>query len=140
MQTSFRLSVRYTDATGNPVDVKSLKQGTEFRALVTVENSPEQAFTDLALVHVFPSGWEIFNERLINGNSSGQETYNFKDIRDDRVLTYFNLAAGQKKSFSVRLQAAYRGKFYLPPASCQAMYAPQEQARTVGGWVEVKAP
>lgn len=140
VQGSFLLSVRYTDVTGNPIDVKSLKQGTEFRALVTVENSPEQAFTDLALVHVFPSGWEIFNERLINGNSSGQETYNFKDIRDDRVLTYFNLAAGQKKSFSVRLQAAYRGKFYLPPASCQAMYAPQEQARTVGGWVEVKAP
>ena len=136
-QASFRISVRYTDATGNPVDVKTLKQGREFRAVVTVENSPQQAFTDLALVQIFPSGWEIFNERLVNGNGSSNENYNYRDIRDDRVLTYFNLSAGQTKSFSVRLQAAYRGTYYLPPVSCQAMYAPNEQARTTGGWVEV---
>ncbi len=141
VQGSFRLSVRYTDVTGNPIDVKSLKQGTEFRAVVTVENSPEQAFTDLALVQIFPSGWEIFNERLINGgNGSGNENYNYRDIRDDRVLTYFNLSAGQTKSFSVRLQAAYRGTYYLPPVSCQAMYAPNEQARTVGSWVMITSP
>jgi uncharacterized protein YfaS (alpha-2-macroglobulin family) len=88
-------------------------------------------------VQIFPSGWEIFNERLVNGNGSSNENYNYRDIRDDRVLTYFNLSAGQTKSFSVRLQAAYRGTYYLPPVSCQAMYAPNEQARTTGGWVEV---
>lgn len=136
---SFKLSVRYTDKIGNPVDVKSLKQGQEFTAHVTVQNGDEQAFTDLALVQIFPSGWEIFNERVMNANgNSGNTNYNYRDIRDDRVLTYFNLGAGQTKSFNVRLQAAYRGSYYLPPTLCQVMYAPNEQARNSGMWVNVE--
>ncbi|MBN9055764.1 MAG: hypothetical protein J0H80_18785, partial [Rhizobiales bacterium] len=134
---SLRLSVHYLDAAGKPVDVKLLKQGTEFTAVVTVQNSMEQSFTDLALVQIFPSGWEIFNERL-TGTQSAAETYNYRDIRDDRVLTYFNLDAGQSATFRVRLQAAYRGSYYLPAVSCQAMYQPREQARTSGMWIEVK--
>lgn len=134
---SLRLSVNYLDAAGKPLDVKSLKQGTEFTAVVTVRNSVEQSFTDLALLQVFPSGWEIFNERL-TGTQSAAETYNYRDIRDDRVLTYFNLGAGQSATFRARLQAAYRGNYYLPAVSCQAMYEPREQARTTGIWVEVR--
>ncbi len=134
---SLRLSVDYLDAAGKPLDVKSLKQGTEFTAVVTVRNSAEQSFTDLALLQVFPSGWEIFNERL-TGTQSAAEAYNYRDIRDDRVLTYFNLRAGQSATFRSRLQAAYRGNYYLPAVSCQAMYEPREQARTSGMWVEVK--
>ncbi len=135
----FDLSVKYADLNGNPIDVKSLKQGTEFTAVVTVTNTPQQAFTDLALVHIFPSGWEIFNERVMGADANGRASmqYNYRDIRDDRVLTYFNLGAGQSKTFRVRLQAAYRGNYYLPAVSCQAMYAPQEQARNTGMWVEV---
>ncbi len=135
---SFTLSITYTDKNGNPIDVKSLKQGAEFTANVTVQNDPSQAFTDLALVHIFPSGWEIFNERLINGDNNASVNYNYRDIRDDRVLTYFNLDAGQTKSFKVRLQAAYKGTYYLPSVSCQAMYEPREQARTSGMWVRVE--
>ncbi len=133
---SFSLAANYLDAAGKPLDVKSLKQGTEFTAVVTVQNSAQQSFTDLALVHIFPSGWEIFNERVM-GEQPSTERYNYRDIRDDRVLTYFNLGAGQAKTFRVRLQAAYRGNYYLPAVSCQAMYEPREQARTSGMWVEV---
>ena len=133
-----RLSVRYVDLNGNPLNVESLPQGTEFSAIVTVQNSVEQAFTDLALTQVFPSGWEIFNERMLEDAASASNVgYNYRDIRDDRVLTYFNLAAGQSKIFRVRLQAAYRGKYYLPAVSCQAMYAPEEEARNSGAWVTV---
>jgi uncharacterized protein YfaS (alpha-2-macroglobulin family) len=90
------------------------------------------------MVQIFPSGWEIYNERILGTDSIGSiGSYNYRDIRDDRVLTYFNLAAGQTKTFKVRLQAAYRGKFYLPAVSLQAMYEPREQARTKGSWVTV---
>lgn len=138
VQGRFRLSVRYADLNGNPLSVESLPQGTEFTAIVTVQNSVEQAFTDLALTQVFPSGWEIFNERMLEEAASASDVgYTYRDIRDDRVLTYFNLGAGQAKTFRVRLQAAYRGRYYLPPVSCQAMYAPQEEARNRGTWVSV---
>jgi uncharacterized protein YfaS (alpha-2-macroglobulin family) len=130
VQGRFGMSVRYVDLQGNPLAVESLPQGTEFEAVVTVRNGIEQVFTDLALTQVFPSGWEIFNER-----PDGEYTY--RDIRDDRVLTYFNLGAGQTKVFRIRLQAAYRGRYYLPPVSCRAMYAPQEESRSGSMWVKV---
>ena len=136
---SFNLSVNYIDLNGNPLSVSSLKQGEEFTAVVTVSNGPSQAFTDLALVQIFPSGWEIYNERILDSSSNNEVgKYNYRDIRDDRVLTYFNLAAGQAKTFRVRLQAAYRGMYYLPAVSLQAMYKPSEQTRTKGGWVKVE--
>lgn len=138
VQGKFRLSVRYVDLSGNAVNVESLPQGTEFTAVVTVQNGVEEAFTDLALTQVFPSGWEIFNERMLEADVSAPGGgYNYRDIRDDRVMTYFNLGAGQAKTFRVRLQAAYRGNYYLPAVSCQAMYAPQEEARNKGMWVKV---
>ena len=134
----FRMSVQYVALNGDPLNVESLSQGTEFTAVVTVQNSIEQAFTDLALTQVFPSGWEVFNERMLEADTSGSNGgYSYRDIRDDRVLTYFNLGAGETKRFVVRLQAAYRGSYYLPPVSCQAMYAPQEEARNRGMRVAV---
>ena len=135
--SSFKLIVTYTDKNGSAVNVKSLKQGAEFFANVVVQNDPALALTYLALVEIFPSGWEIFNERLMSSDSNSATNYSYRDIRDDRVLTYFNLDAGQTKSFRVRLQAAYRGTYYLPAISCQAMYEPREQARTSGMWVKV---
>ena len=136
---SFNLSVNYVDLNGNPLSVSFLRQGEEFTAIVTVNNGPAEAFTDLALVQIFPSGWEIYNERILDASTdNGAGKYNYRDIRDDRVLTYFNLGAGQTKTFRVRLQAAYRGTYYLPAVSLQAMYKPSEQARTKGSWVKVE--
>ncbi|MDR1742688.1 MAG: hypothetical protein LBR48_02575 [Dysgonamonadaceae bacterium] len=138
-KASLKLAVRYTDKNANPIDVKSLKQGTEITAAVTVSNPTSQALTDLALTQVFASGWEIINDRLMNTASAASAgEYSYRDIRDDRVLTYFNLAAGQSKTFRVQLQAAYRGYYFLPAISCQAMYNPREQARTSGVWVCVE--
>lgn len=137
---SFTLSVRYVGADNKPIDIKSIEQGREFYAEVTVRNRADQLFTDLALTQVFASGWEILNERVLEGSStatSGSVNYNYQDIRDDRVLTYFNLSQSETKTFRVRLQAAYKGRYYLPAVSCQAMYAPKEHARNSGEWVEV---
>ncbi len=134
----FDIGVRYISSDSRVLNVESLSQGQEFVAEVAVRNGAEQSFTDLALTHIFPSGWEILNERVLEGTQSvSRANFNYQDIRDDRVLTYFNLAAGESKTFRVRLQASYKGKFYLPAVSCQAMYAPNEQARNVGMWVEV---
>ena len=112
-----------------------MKQGTEFTAMVTVRNPVERPFTNLSLTQIFPSGWEIYNDRMTGAVA---ETFDYRDIRDDRVLTYFNLGAGESATFRIRLQAAYRGRFYLPAVSCQAMYEPREQARTGGMWVEIR--
>lgn len=132
------LYIRYVDDNGHSVDISSLKQGTEFYADVIVQNISGQYLTDLALTHIFASGWEIFNNRLFDQASNNNQLYSYRDIRDDRVLTYFNLSAGYSVSFRVKLQAAYCGRFYLPAVACEAMYSPDIRSRTTGQWVEVK--
>jgi hypothetical protein len=37
-------------------------------------------------------------------------------------MTYFSLPSNQSKTFTIRLNAAYRGKFYLPSVKAEEMY------------------
>lgn len=129
--------VTYTDLDGRNINVNSLKQGTEFYANVVIQNISGQYITDLALNHIFASGWEIFNERLFDQGANTNSSLNYQDIRDDRVLSYFNVRGGYSRTVKVRLQAAYCGRFYLPAVSCEAMYNPDIHCRTTGQWVEV---
>lgn len=139
---NLRLDVRYVSTNGAPVSIGELKQGTDFLALVTVANiSGTTDYTNLALTQIIPSGWEIYNDRITaseqpTGTPAGNYTY--QDIRDDRVLTYFNLPQGQSKTFPVRLQATYAGIFTLPAVQCEAMYDAGVQARTTAGKVTVE--
>jgi len=61
----------------------------------------------------------------------------YRDIRDDRVYTFFDLRAGETKTFRIMLNAAYLGKFYLPGAFAEAMYDGTINAKSEGTWVEV---
>ncbi len=137
---NIRVEISYTDMSGNPINIENIKQGTDFNAVVKVLNiSGNNDYNDLALTHIVPSGWEIFNERMEQqeGQSTGKRNYTYRDIRDDRVFTYFELMRGQSKTFIIRLQAAYAGKFTLPAIQCESMYDTQTHTRTKAGKVEV---
>jgi hypothetical protein len=66
--------------------------------------------------------------------------YSFQDIRDDRVMTYFDLARGQKAVFHLRATAAYTGRYHFPGAHVEAMYDARIHARAQGGPVQVIMP
>ena len=137
---NIKVEVSYTDMSGNAISIENIKQGTDFKALVKVLNiSGNNDYNDLALTHIVPSGWEIFNERmeLQEGESEGKKNYTYRDIRDDRVFTYFELMRSQSKTFTIRLQAAYAGKFTLSAIQCESMYDTQTHARTKAGKAEV---
>ena len=141
ISNNLQLAVSYTDMDGNAISIAELKQGTDFIASVRITNtSPTESYTDIALTHIIPSGWEIFNERVFNPGekpTSSSGSYNYRDIRDDRVLTYFNLPKGAGITYKVRLQASYIGSFVLPAIQCEAMYDTSAQARTKAGRVKV---
>lgn len=143
---NIRLDVKYTDMAGSPISVEDIRQGTDFMSAVTLSNiSGTSDYSNLALTHIIPSGWEIYNERMIvpeasssnsneaNTPESSADKYTYKNIRDDRVLTYFDLRRGESKTFTVRLQATYAGNFILPAIQCEAMYDAAVQARTKAG-------
>ncbi len=132
------LSVTYRDMEGNIIDPKSIEQGTDFLAEVSVSNPGMRGdYQNLALSQIFPSGWEIHNTRMDSPQTGSSNNFDYQDIRDDRVYTFFSLAARQKKSFTVLLNASYSGKFYLPAVSCEAMYDANINARKAGTWVTV---
>ena len=141
---NLRMDIRYASMDGKPMSVNDIRQGTDFTAIASISNtSGTTDYTNLALTHIIPSGWEVYNERMTvpeaepqettdsSGNVSGQYTY--QDIRDDRVLTYFNLRRGETKIFTIRLQATYAGNFILPAVQCKAMYDVNVQARSKAG-------
>ncbi len=134
-----KMQVTYKTKDGTPVSVEQLPSGQDFVAEVSVSNPGTQGdYTELALTQIFPSGWEIINTRL-DGNAAGpkQDEPEYQDIRDDRVYTYFDLKANEKKVFKILLNASYRGEFYLPAASVEAMYDHTIHANTAGQWVAV---
>lgn len=141
---NLRMDIRYASMDGKPMSVNDIRQGTDFTAIASISNtSGTTDYTNLALTHIIPSGWEVYNERMTvpeaepqettdsSGNVSGQYTY--QDIRDDRVLTYFNLRRGETKIFTIKLQATYAGNFILPSVQCEAMYDVNVQARSKAG-------
>lgn len=140
------VAVSWSDLEGSPISPDNLRQGTDFLAAVSVSNiSGTSDCRSLALTFTLPSGWEIFNERLISAASmvpgahetAASDPYISMDIRDDRVMIYFDLDKGTKKTFTLRLRAAYEGTYLLPSISCEQMYDPSVNARTASESVKV---
>ncbi|MGC3943949.1 MAG: MG2 domain-containing protein [Chryseolinea sp.] len=139
-ESNLHLTVSYADADGNPLDPSQLEQGQEFVATMSVMNPGQRgSYKNLALTTIFPSGWEIGNMRLdeVSEELSGDKP-DYQDIRDDRMNTFFDLAAGQRKTFKMYLTAAYAGSYYHPAISCEAMYDRSVFARKKGYVVQVK--
>jgi alpha-2-macroglobulin len=136
---NLNIEVAYKNLNGETVDVDALQQGENFILSVKVTNiGYGSQLKNLALTTFIPSGWEIHNARL-NENESAMKnsTYVYQDIRDDKVLTYFDLNNNESKTFNLMLNASYEGRFYLPAIQAEAMYDNTVYARTAGRWIRV---
>jgi uncharacterized protein YfaS (alpha-2-macroglobulin family) len=133
------LNVSYVGKDGQPIDVNRLMQGTDFVAKVVVKNPGKRGYySNMALSQIFPSGWEILNTRMQEGEGSFKSSYSdYQDIRDDRVYTYFNINPNETRTYYVQLNASYLGRYFLPGTFCEAMYDNSISAGVNGKWVEV---
>ena len=136
---NLEMTVKYLSIDGKPLTISQLKQGTDFEAVVTVKNPGLMGdYQTLALAQVFPSGWEILNVRYTEaGETSDNDSYDYQDIRDDRVYTFLGLRANASATFKISLNAAYAGKYYIPGTVCHDMYDNRIYARKKGQVVEV---
>lgn len=138
-ETSFSkeidLRISYEDYQNRSLNVDEIPKGTDFRAVVKVKHmGARRDFKDLALTQLFPGCWEIRNRRL--EGESLPEGINYRDIRDDRVMTYFDLKQGEEVTFTVDLHAAYAGTFYLPAQLVEDMYDHSVGAQIKGQSIE----
>jgi uncharacterized protein YfaS (alpha-2-macroglobulin family) len=134
---NLQIITNFLDGEGKPIDITSLRQGTEVTVQVRVTNTTSSAVRNIALTQLIPSGWEIINTTFteLGGGASGQARYT--DLRDDRVYYYFDLAARETQTFTLRANASYLGTYYLPGTQAEAMYNGQYFVRNKGRWVHV---
>ena len=116
------LNVTYLDMDGDEIYVDEIEQGTDFVCRVNVQNKSNKTLEEMALTNVFPSAWEIYNDRL-NGNTiSRSNSFEYQNIRDTKVYTYFDIKPNNFLTFVFNLNASYTGDYYLPPVHVEAMY------------------
>lgn len=132
-----QLDVTYSDKSGKTIDVKNMLQSTDFIAHVKVSNTSGTKIENVALSQMFPSGWEVINSRLFGDAVGKMSQFDYQDIRDDRVYTYFGLNPFEAKTFLVNLNASYSGEYLLPAITCGAMYDNSWFAKTPGTKVKV---
>lgn len=141
VQKHLKLDVTYLTESGTIIDPSKIKQGSDFSARVTITNLQSRGRTidEVALSQIFPSGWEIRNDRMSSiSNSQNNSSYEYQDIRDDRAYTFFDIKSNQSVyTFTIKLTAAYKGRFYLSPVTVEAMYDNEIKAVSAGKWVEV---
>lgn len=133
------MSVNYISQNGAAIDINKLTQGTDFVAKVVITNPGKRGYySEMALSQIFPSGWEILNARMFDGEGAFKSSSSsYQDIRDDRVYTYFNIKTNETVTYYVQLNASYLGRFFLPGTFCEAMYDNSITAGVNGKWVEV---
>src|SRR5690606_35896500 len=121
LQHDLDISVVYKGRLGNVLDVSQLRQGTEFRAHITVFNPSNDRLQNLALTHIVHSGWEIVDASFAGEADPNARQADHVDTRDDRTHLYFGLGGKKSKNFSIKLNASYLGEYYLPGAQVEAM-------------------
>ncbi|MDH3975197.1 MAG: MG2 domain-containing protein [Deltaproteobacteria bacterium] len=131
------MEVNYMDMERQGINISEIKQGVDFMADIEISNRGNADYENLALTQIVPSGWEIHNPRMDAGDMGKKSEIDYQDIRDDRVYTYFNLKRNRSKTFRVLINASYKGKFYLPGISVEAMYDAAKHARVTGQWIEI---
>jgi uncharacterized protein YfaS (alpha-2-macroglobulin family) len=111
----------YLDRNGNPINGK-ISVNDLIQVKIEIQPLQNQRISNIAIVDMIPSGFQIENERLnFVNNQLTNANYDYKDIRDDRVIYYVSLENG-KKELRYYLRAVQRGTFTVPPIAADAMY------------------
>ena len=118
----------YLSRDGTPVALDGVHQGDLIVAEVTLSGA-RRALSNLAIVDLLPAGFEVENPRLQGREglawvAAKPGRVDYLDIRDDRVMLFTALAAGESASYYYTLRAVSAGTFVLPPVKAEAMYDP----------------
>ncbi|MFQ3548064.1 MAG: alpha-2-macroglobulin, partial [Termitinemataceae bacterium] len=139
------LSVSYTTLDGKEMDPSLLALGSDMEVTVTLRNTSNQDLHELTIVHPLPAAWELMNYRLAVVTTelepdTGRRPIKYQDIRDDRVLSYLDLKAGESKTVSFRVNRTYGGLYFIPAIQAYAMYDESIRAVEPGRRIADQAP
>lgn len=129
-----RVARRFLDLAGQPVNLDTLRAGTNFVLLVEARATTNERH-EAMVIQGLPAGWEIAG-RIAAGEVPGMPwlgTISEPDAqpaRDDRFAAAVTLTPQQPLArLAVRLRAVTAGRFELPGLEAQDMYRPGIFAR-----------
>jgi hypothetical protein len=91
-----------------------------------------------------PAGFEPVNQRFANADrrplveDPAGAIVTERELHDDRVLTFFDELSAGAHVTRYLLRVSHAGRFALPPAKAECMYAPDVFGRTSASVIEVK--
>lgn len=130
------LTVQYFDQNDRSIKPANMQSGDSFTVRVSVANMTHKAVSNVALSVPVPTCWEFGNERIGDGDSGTASTdYDYRDIRDTFIHTYFTLKQDETKTFDFHATVAYNGNYYVPAVRAEAMYDSDYQAVLPGQFV-----
>jgi len=126
---------RLRTATGEPIDVTSLRAGQRYLLEVVLESDVPQPY--VALEVPLPAGLEAIDTSLGAGGRArvsladdGVEWIDHRELHRDRVLLFADELAPGRHVHAVPVLATTPGRYVLPAAVAEAMYSPEVRART----------
>ncbi|MDW8099075.1 MAG: alpha-2-macroglobulin family protein [Anaerolineae bacterium] len=149
---------RVYEAVDNPDDVRRdaegvwhVKAGARVRVRLTMVASARRYH--VALVDPLPAGFEALNPALaVTGrlpqDRGGSEAYPWwawwwpwyehQNLRDERAEAFTSLLWEGVYSYTYVARATTPGRFIVPPAKAEEMYAPETFGRSASDWVIVE--
>lgn len=111
---------------GDSVDVEVVLGTATARDLVVLDDP-------------IPAGFEAVKEEFAVSSDDDLATrvpYTHRELRDDRVVTFFDQLPAGLTHIRYRLRVIAAGRFSQPPAKAECMYAPDVFGRTAASTVE----
>ena len=143
--TGFTLARSYLDASGAPAT--AFHAGDFVTVKLTVTAATDHRW--VALVDPLPAGFEAVNPALASGKPSDPPsptrarwtpvTWDHQNLRDDRVEWFADHMAAGHYELTYQARATIDGHFTAAPATVEAMYQPDQHARTAREAITVAA-
>jgi uncharacterized protein YfaS (alpha-2-macroglobulin family) len=147
IEKGFKIERLYHTLSGEPVDIKTVKQNQRFVVVLKITEMQPQ-YGRIIVADYLPAGFEIDNPRLVSSGETGTldwiedaEEPVHSEFRDDRFSAAFQRDKGDDAVFTVAyvVRAVSPGKYVLPQAYVEDMYRPDRFGRTGTGTLDVTA-
>ncbi len=147
IEKGFKIERLYHTLSGEPVDIKNVKQNQRFAVVLKITEMKPQ-YGRIIVADYLPAGFEIDNPRLVSSGDTGTldwiedaEEPVHSEFRDDRFSAAFQRDSGDDAVFTVAyvVRAVSPGKYVLPQAYVEDMYRPDRFGRTGTGTLDVTA-